>query len=104
MLVITDQFLLETVCNPLPLIPNKLRVRVTNTVRRASLLLDCSLCCAPVLTVVSVNFFASMRRSVSLQALIVSDAVSEPAIPYEVKCGDVVTTPRASGFGVVIVE
>ena len=36
--------------------------------------------------------------------LIVFDAVSETAIPCEVKRGDVVSTPRASGFGWVPIE
>ena len=37
-------------------------------------------------------------------SLIVFDAVSETAISNEVKHGDVVTTSRASGFGVVTVK
>ena len=54
-LVISSQFLLDTVGDPLLLIPRLQRIKVNGTVKRAGLMLECSQFCTPALIVVSVN-------------------------------------------------
>ena len=49
--------------------PELSKEQVTGTVRRTSLLLDCSRSCAPGLVVFSVNWCASTSRALTLQAV-----------------------------------